>query len=132
MADWWWVESINGDQRGLKTMVYVVLYCNNVIVSFDSLWWVESIGGDQLWVKADGICCSLIWLTVMSGEFWFKLECNNYKTAWWSHLYIFLLASSPGSSAEGQPMRLPFCFGHREDINGSHLYLKIKGWLSSF
>ena len=22
--------------------------------------------------------------------FWFKLECNNYKTAWWSHLYIYI------------------------------------------
>jgi hypothetical protein len=31
------------------------------------------------------------------------------------------------SSVEGQPMCLPFCFRHWEDINGS--YLKIKGWL---
>ena len=41
-------------------------------------------------------------------------------------IYIYSFYHRPlVSSAEGQPMCLPFCFRHREDINGS--YLKIKG-----
>ena len=43
-------------------------------------------------------------------------------------IYIYSFYHPPlESSAEGQPMCLPFCFRHREDINGSYLYLKIKG-----
>jgi hypothetical protein len=34
-------------------------------------------------------CIPSISLINLMYIFWFKLECNNYKTEWWSHLYIY-------------------------------------------